>query len=414
MKKTLNVCIVLFVMLLMCAHASADGNKHVSGLYTYVIKGNGTIEIIDYDWHKQPTTFAATGTAYEDIYIPTMLDGYTIASIGDEAFMFSSEYPWDGECYPETVSQSKCSVTLPNTVKSIGTKAFAYSGITSINIPDSVQVIGAGAFLGCTNCQFNVSVSQQYFASIDGILYNKAQKEAIAFSWKQAEGKEICIPEGIVSIGDFAFAFCNRDLSETGNQKAKRCNVTFPSTLCKIGRYAFANASLGLKCNCHKGDRNVSYHKYNFIGDYAFSGSSVSGKIEVPSSIGTGVFNYMWSNLKIANINEVNSIGPYNTGLGYSFESASDFSPELKTIPVGLHPKTAEIPATVERIESDAYSGIVHDFILPSSISYIADDAFRGGSTFVVDAGSYAELWCSENGFGYTINGTDPYAWLNS
>ena len=44
------------------------------------------------------------------------------------------------------------SVTIPDSVTSIDEWAFSYcSGLTSVTIPDSVASIGSSAFLGCSN-----------------------------------------------------------------------------------------------------------------------------------------------------------------------------------------------------------------------------------------------------------------------
>ena len=57
-----------------------------------------------------------------------------VTSIGDKAFQGGNEVT---------------SVTIPNTVTSIGQEAFMYLQITSIDIPNSVISIGDGAFMGC-------------------------------------------------------------------------------------------------------------------------------------------------------------------------------------------------------------------------------------------------------------------------
>ncbi len=47
---------------------------------------------------------------------------------------------------------SLSSVTIPNSVTSIGVYAFEYcASLKSITIPDSVPLVGPGAFSNCTN-----------------------------------------------------------------------------------------------------------------------------------------------------------------------------------------------------------------------------------------------------------------------
>ena len=61
-----------------------------------------------------------------------------VTKIGDKAF---------GNCYYDLTS-----ITIPNSVTSIGNYAFLYCyGLTSITIPNSVTSIGEGAFEGCEN-----------------------------------------------------------------------------------------------------------------------------------------------------------------------------------------------------------------------------------------------------------------------
>ena len=67
MKKIL--ALVLACVLLLTALPALADNVRTSGLYTYEIKGNGTITITDFDWK-------ANGDA--DIYIPNLIDGYTV------------------------------------------------------------------------------------------------------------------------------------------------------------------------------------------------------------------------------------------------------------------------------------------------------------------------------------------------
>ena len=99
--------------------------------------------------------------------------------------------------------------------------------------------------------------------------------------------------------------------------------------------------------------------------------------------------------------------------LNRAWENNVSFSSKLATIPAGFE-LTVPLPDTVTAISSYAFNSVVTDYRLSSSLTNIAVDAFPKGSTFVVDEGSYAELWCGENGFGYSIEGQDNLDWLNN
>lgn len=70
----------------------------------------------------------------------------------------------------------KISVTLPNTIKSIGDFAFYTKNVVSINLPDSLEYIGKGAFVGSNAITYRISANHPTFAVVDGALYDKSQK----------------------------------------------------------------------------------------------------------------------------------------------------------------------------------------------------------------------------------------------
>ena len=227
---------IFVIMILLSVEGFAD-NEHTSGLYTYSIKGNGTIIITDYDWESSDG----------DVYIPTMIDGYTVTSIGDSAFD-------DGE--------KEVIVTIPNSVTMICEKAFANTGITFINIPASVQSIGVGFVIDCPNLrQISVDPSNNTFASVDGALYHKATKTLVAYPCMC----HATIPEGIISVGNFAFYGCELYGS---------LNSILPVTIETIGDYAFARTSIRAFSNDNK--INIIVPKQiTFIGAYAFDGATI-------------------------------------------------------------------------------------------------------------------------------------------
>lgn len=241
MKRILSMMLAILIMTTMSVlPASAEGKK--SGLFTYELKGNGTAVITGFDWESNWQT---KKQEQEDIYIPRMIDGYTVTGIGDRAFSDISYYEDEGNI----------AVILPDTITSIGDFAFwQVDCIATMNIPSSVQFIGKGVFNG-TGCRLSVDTNNETFATINNALYNKKLKELI---YGSARGN---IPEGILSIGDYACyvggtpslaAFTGKSLGP----------VVLPSTITKIGAYAFSGASI----------YEISLpESLTSIGDYAFS-----------------------------------------------------------------------------------------------------------------------------------------------
>lgn len=122
-----------------------------------------------------------------DIYIPSMIDGYTVTTISSEAFANGN-----------VVGASPCLLVLPNTITLIEDKAFFNSPITTVSIPSSLQSLGKGVFAYCSISQFIVDPSQANFAAIDGALYNK--KTRTLLSYPQNSVAMTKVPEGMLPL----------------------------------------------------------------------------------------------------------------------------------------------------------------------------------------------------------------------
>ena len=247
-------CYLLLTALLLMLASTASAAT--SGNFKYEIKGNGTATITGY-----------SGASDENIIIPQMVDGYTVAAIGDKAFYKDGKNKEIG-----------ISVTLPETVQSIGDFAFWNANVTSINLPDGLESIGKGVFVGCDEIVYRVSANHPMFAVIDGALYNKAKKELI-------QGKEgASIPEGIRIIGDYA---CYR-ISKCGIQQGQ---MALPSTIEEIGDYAFSE-SWNNELSYDDAQQSQSWgEKIRKIGDHAFENTVVGNSwideviFQIPDSV---------------------------------------------------------------------------------------------------------------------------------
>ena len=165
---------------------------------------------------------SVTGIGNEAFYYCTGLTSITIpdsvTSIGEYAFL---------DCTGLT------SVTIGNGVKSIGSRAFSYcTGLTSIDIPDSVTSIGSYAFSVCTGLRsITVDTDNTAYKSIDGNLYTKDGKTLVQYALGKTDSS-FTIPDGVTSIGSYAFSVC------TG-----LTSIVIPDSVKSIGSSAFSHCT---------------------------------------------------------------------------------------------------------------------------------------------------------------------------
>ena len=108
-------------------------------------------------------------------------------------------------------------ISLPNSLRSLGSEAFAgCSSLTQLHLPAGLRVLEGltvnsstkHPFSRCENLHsFSVDPSNEYYRSIDGVLFNKDASQIIQYPLGRADATYE-IPDSVTSIGRKAFHHC--------------------------------------------------------------------------------------------------------------------------------------------------------------------------------------------------------------
>ena len=119
----------------------------------------------------------------------------------------------------------------PASITSIAAGAFEDTSLAVITISSNVKTISGYAFLAGNLSSINVSGSNVFFSSVDGVLYNKSKSKIVSFPSKKDFNRYV-FPDSVSTIGDGAFA----NIGIT--------SLTIPDSVKIIGDYAFSNNRL--------------------------------------------------------------------------------------------------------------------------------------------------------------------------
>lgn len=246
----------------------------------YVINDNDEVVITDCSDSIDKST----------ISIPDKIDGHPVTMI--YYYVFSGLENTKTINIPDSVkvigaeafawSNNLQTINIPTSVTTIDAAAFAGNNkLQSITIPDSVTELGARAFILCenlTNVTLPNTISSIPYGTFAGCVSLK--KINIPSSVKAIEDEafsmtgftEFTVPDTITSIGAGAFSDCENLVK-----------VTIPKTVTKIGDDIFEGGSEDVTIYGEKGSYAEKYANKNDISFKAIS----SGQ-EDPSDILTG------------------------------------------------------------------------------------------------------------------------------
>lgn len=194
-------------------------DNYIDGYYFNFYEGDNHAEVTGAD-------------VYAQVIIPSEVkykgQTFAVTAIGDEAFRGRRDI---------------FSVVIPEGVTSIGMGAFSgCSSLKRIVIPESMNSIGAQAFYECTALE---KIIVPNIAAWCGIFFMTSVSNPLyyakhIYSDEETEITELVIPEGVTSIGRYAFSGCNSLTS-----------VTIPGSMTSIGTGAFMNCMGLTKVYCY-------------------------------------------------------------------------------------------------------------------------------------------------------------------
>ena len=178
-----------------------------------------------------------SGTKITNIQFPS-----TLEEVGDEAFY--------------ACSSLMCEVTLPESVKTIGDRAFNGAAIKgNLVLPENLESLGQSAFYGCSSLSGSLAIPAK-ISNIPGHAFCRC-----GFTGS------LTLPEGLAEIGEDAFC----DVAFKGE-------LTIPDGVMTIGSSAFQNTSFS-------GTLNFPSDLVS-LGSRCFSGCwRLGGVVEIPESI---------------------------------------------------------------------------------------------------------------------------------
>lgn len=293
-------------------------------------------------------------------------------------------------------------------VKNIKSGAFNGCEITSIIFGKNLSAIEPSAFFNCDDLnEIKLSDENDEYVYVDGCLIRRSDNTLVLGL------ASAVIPETVVSIGDYAFAY-RKNLSE----------IAIPSSVTAIGSYAFANCenlktievSQSVKSiqscvfkscvsltkatwrtlvsvpdsvfeNC-SALTDVKLSNVTKIGERAFSGCIGLKEIILPQSL-TEIGEYAFNKTALASITLPQSIDKVGNGWfsDCKYLETVNFDGKIKEIGnsafIGcISLKNIEIPSSVVSIGNAAFSSCISlkNIEIPSSVVSIGKFAFIGCS----------------------------------
>lgn len=222
-------------------------------------------------------------------------------------------------------------IELPDSLRTIGDNAFAFTSLKSITLPDSLKNIGSNAFLGC---------------DIKEIILPKTLESIGAYAFCGCDIEEIKLPESLKSIGAHSFNGCR--IKE----------ITLPAGLEYLGHGAFAytdieNVTIPAATDAHNAFYSCRYLKNIFVDKANENYFDIDGVL----------YNKIYSS------------------------SSGEYMDRLICYPAGREDKTYNVPENTKVILQNAFTGTsnLHSVYANEGMKHVTNYAFTNSSVEYID-----------------------------
>ncbi len=341
---------ILFCLLSLFWQNSYAYSCKVDGIY-YNLEGDNAIVTYKHDYVgenrqayrgavKIPSSITYNGKTYEVTeigyrafhdcsFLTSVTIPNSVTTIGEYAFQFCGTTP----DYPDV--KGLTSIVFPESIVTIGNNAFyGCNSLTSIVIPKNVSDIGKQAFAGCSSMtELRVASENETYMSENNCCLTK-DGETLVFCCNGLT--YVNVPNSVKTIDNYAFSDCVKlkniiipDGVETiGDNVFDNCEgltIYIPASVISIGEYAF-DGCRDFSINLGEGIESIESEWFNSpylisitipnsvvsIGDEAFLNCRRLSSITIPNSvvsIGESAFHNCRALSSIHIPNSVTSIG---------------------------------------------------------------------------------------------------------
>ncbi|OJV33692.1 MAG: hypothetical protein BGO29_02250 [Bacteroidales bacterium 36-12] len=284
-----------------------------------------------------------------------------VTHIGNNAFNTSNT-----DTYNSALESNIFEVLMPNTMKSIGERAFMNcSKLKKVEIPKNVTVIGEYAFYKCENLES--AILSEGLQNINGYSFYGCKSLPT-----------IVIPNSVESIGNWAFQYCSELES-----------ILIPESVKNMGWYVFSDCTNLESVIIQDGLTNIGFSSFQYctnlssinipesvtsIENYAFEKSGLT-TITIPKSVSIIGDRILGSCKNLVEINVD------DTNLSYSSVDGVLYNKDMTDLiqyPAGKLNSNFTIPNGVEKIVDYAFSNSQHltSLLIPKSVINIGSGTF--------------------------------------